>query len=310
MYHYVRDSASTAFPAIRALSPADFERQLDWLQRDYDVLTPSAFDDAVRGGGPLPENTALLTFDDGVIDHYEVAFPILRRRGLSGVFFVAGDAGGTDPRVLSVHKIHFLLARLGAERLHREVVEACHAAAIPARGASVFGVDDWEQANERAVKNLLNYDLPFADAERVLGELFARHIGDEGAFARGLYVSDAMVAEMAAAGMQFGYHTRTHRMLSRLDVAEQDAELAHGVEWVRARTGQAEVPFCYPWGGPGTYTADTVGILERVGYSVAYNTVRRRAVPGTDGRFELPRVDTRDLPPYTAGEAVASLETA
>jgi hypothetical protein len=60
------------------------------------------------------------------------------------------------------------------------------------------------------------------------------------------------------------------------------------------------VPFCYPWGGPNTYTADTLRLLEESGYSVAYNTVRRRAEIGRDGRFELPRVDTRDLPPYAA----------
>jgi len=190
-------------------------------------------------------------------------------------------------------------------------VAACQASAIPTSSAAVFGADHWEQANERALKNLLNYDLPMPEAERVLDELFARHIGEDEAFARGLYLSDAMVAEMADAGMQFGYHTRTHRMLSRLDADAQERELAHGVDWVRARTGQRDVPFCYPWGGPGTYTDATLSILDRAGYSVAYNTVRRRAVPGVDGRFELPRVDTRDLPPYTAGEpAVASLESA
>jgi hypothetical protein len=66
------------------------------------------------------------------------------------------------------------------------------------------------------------------------------------------------------------------------------------------------VPFCYPWGGPRTYTQQTRAILERCGYSVAFNTVRRRVDVGRDGRWDLPRVDTRDLPPYTAGEPEAA----
>jgi peptidoglycan/xylan/chitin deacetylase (PgdA/CDA1 family) len=110
-----------------------------------------------------------------------------------------------------------------------------------------------------------------------------------------------MIAEMAAAGMTFGYHTRSHRMLSRLSAREQAQELSDGVAWIRTLTGQAEVPFCYPWGGPNTYTADTLRLLEELGYSGAFNTVRRSALVGRDGRFEVPRLDTRDLPPYTPG---------
>ena len=55
------------------------------------------------------------------------------------------------------------------------------------------------------------------------------------------------------------------------------------------------------WGGPHTYTQDTLRILRESGYSVAFNTVRRH-LRLDDPLFELPRIDTRDLPPYPAGE--------
>ncbi|MGH9346748.1 MAG: polysaccharide deacetylase family protein [Vicinamibacterales bacterium] len=304
MYHYLRDSASTEYPGIRSLPPALFEQQLGWLERKYDVIDLARLEAAIDGRAALPGRAALLTFDDGFVDHYEVAFPALRRHGLTGVFFLAENACGATPRVLGVHKTHFLLARLGADGFARAVLDEC--AAVPGCAhATVFGADRWEHAGERAVKDLLNYDLPFEDAERVLDALFARHIGPEDLFARRLYLSHSMIAEMAAAGMVFGHHTRSHRMLSRLTVAEQEQELGGGVAWIRARTGQARVPFCYPWGGPETYTRDTLRILGAAGYSLAFNTVRRRVNLAMDGRFELPRVDTRDLPPYTAGEPEA-----
>ena len=325
MYHYVRDSAATPFPAIRALPPALFEQQLDWLQRHYRVIGLEEFEQALDGRTPLPENAALLTFDDGFVDHHATVLPILRQRGLSGVFFIASDACGPARRVLGVHKTHVLLADLGADAFGKAVLAECElaltedaapahtgnegshrsAAAVAAgesRRARVFGSDRWEHADERAIKDLLNYELPFDDAERVLDTLFARHIGSQDAFARELYLSEAMIAEMAAAGMVFGFHTRSHRMLSRLTAREQEAELADGVSWIRTLTGQSRVPFCYPWGGPRTYTQNTLAILDRRGYSVAFNTVRRRVDTARDGRFELPRVDTRDLPPYTTGE--------
>jgi peptidoglycan/xylan/chitin deacetylase (PgdA/CDA1 family) len=303
MYHYVRDTASTPFPAIRALAPDAFEQQLDWLQSRYRVIDVADLESALDGRAPLPADAALLTFDDGFVDHHATVFPILARRGVTGVFFLAHDTGRPAPRVLGVHKTHFLLARLGADAFARAVWEECDAvvAGRSPQRSRVFGADRWEHAGERAVKDLLNYELPFDVADRVLSALFERHIGGEAAFARELYLSEEMIAEMAAAGMTFGSHTRSHRMLSRLTVDEQASELRDGVSWIRGLTGQTSVPFCYPWGGPKTYTADTLRILDETGYSLAFNTVRRAAVVGRDHRFELPRIDTRDLPPHTEG---------
>jgi peptidoglycan/xylan/chitin deacetylase (PgdA/CDA1 family) len=94
-------------------------------------------------------------------------------------------------------------------------------------------------------------------------------------------------------------------MLSRLAAPEQAEELAGGVEWIRGLTGQQFVPFCYPWGGPQTYSRDTIRLLREAGYSLAFNTTRRRAALRSDHRFELPRLDARDLPPYTGGDSDA-----
>jgi peptidoglycan/xylan/chitin deacetylase (PgdA/CDA1 family) len=303
-YHYDRDSNATPFPGIRALPPAAFAQQLDWLQREHHLIGLPELETALETGSPLPPNAALLTFDDGFIDHYETVFPILRSRSLSAVFFLSYDACGPSPRVLPVHKTHFLLAALGVATCSRAVVDECETALASAGAAArrrVFGADQWEHAGERAIKDLLNYELSFDEADRVLDALFARHLGDEAGFARALYLNESMAREMADQGMTFGYHTRSHRMLSRLTSGEQQQELADGVSWIRAITGQSTVSFCYPWGGPRTYTSDTLRILADTGYSVAFNTVRRRADLLRDGRFELPRLDTRDLPPYASG---------
>ena len=309
MYHYVRDSAATPFPGIRALAPSLFERQLDWLQAEHTPIDLATLTAALDGRRALPPRAALLTFDDGFTDHFETVFPILRARGLSGTFFIAEHAClGHD--VLNVHKTHFLLAHLGAEAFGHEVqAEGARLAESP-RTAAVFGPDRWEHADERRIKHLLNYELSVADATRVLDRLFRQHLGSPEAFARDLYLQPEMIRDMAAGGMTFGYHTRSHRMLSRLPPAEQEDELRPGPAWIRALTGQADVPFCYPWGGPETYTPDTVRLLSKLGYSVAFNTVRRRVDTASVRRYELPRLDTRDLPPHTSGDGAAAMAAA
>jgi hypothetical protein len=75
MYHYVRDVESTPYPGIKARSLAEFRGQLDHIEREYEVVGC----EAVRGRC-LPANAALLTFDDGLVDHLEHVLPELRRR--------------------------------------------------------------------------------------------------------------------------------------------------------------------------------------------------------------------------------------
>ena len=114
-----------------------------------------------------------------------------------------------------------------------------------------------------------------------------------------------MIAEMRRAGMAFGYHTRSHKMLSRLSPAEQDEELRDGVRLdSRAHRPGARVVLL-PVGRPRHLHPRLARLLARPGYSVAFNTVRRRIAGGADHRYELPRLDTRDLPPYTGRAGVA-----
>ena len=302
MYHYVRDVERTAFPGMNALAPRDFRLQLDLLGQVRAPLEYGELEAAVRQRRPVARPCSLLTFDDGFVDHYETVFPELCRRRWTGVFFLVGLALGERPRVLNVHKTHFLIARLGAEAFAAAVRAGLSRQPVAA-GHTLAWRDDvyrYDPSGEQEAKHLLNYELPYEVADRVLNDLFAEHLGDDTGFARALYLSPERIREMAGAGMTFGFHTERHRVLSRLDAAGQRAELAQGAERVRELTGQRTVPFCSPSGPPHTYDATTLDVLRDAGYTLAFNTVRRLADPASDAGLELPRYDTRDLPPLGA----------
>lgn len=296
-YHYVRDVERTAFPDIRAMSVSGFAAQLDWLQARFDMIDGPTFERAVAAGDDFERPTALLTFDDGFIDHYEQVFPALRSRGLSGIFFVVGSTLSDRPTLANVHKTHFLLSQLGADRFAEEVGRALTAEGVSIDGGTGGreGVYRYDEAPDVRIKRILNYESPYPAADRVLSTLFERHIGNSEAFARGLYLSADQIREMAHARMTFGFHTESHPVLSRLTREQQRNELQNGTRSIRELTGQQTVSFCYPYGFPHTYNTDTLEALEEFGYSMAFNTVRREAMVGREPRFELPRFDTRDV---------------
>lgn len=296
-YHYVRDVEETPHTGIKALSTADFAAQLDWLSARARIIDGDTFERAALGETRLDEPTALLTFDDGFVDHYTAAYAEMRRRGIGGMFFVAGASLDERPSLLNVHKTHFLLSALGAERFGTLVdarLEGIGIGTTPT-GSAREGIYRYDEAPDVRAKRRLNYELPYPVASRVLDDLFRDHVGDPHSFARGLYLNAEMIAEMARGGMTFGYHTYSHPVLSRLSREEQAAELVGGVALIRRLTGQLRVPFCYPYGFTHTYNQDTLDVLAEAGYSVAFNTVREAARLPAASRYELPRFDTRDV---------------
>lgn len=91
MYHHVADPPPGADAIRRDLSVgvAAFAAQMAYLaDQGFHTITLADLDHHLTTGRPLPERPIILTFDDGYRDNYEFAFPILRRRGQVGTFFL------------------------------------------------------------------------------------------------------------------------------------------------------------------------------------------------------------------------------
>jgi len=72
-----------------------FDRQMQLLREEFDVRTIS---DVIATGRIDPSGSpkVCVTFDDGYLDNYENAVPILLRHGIPAAFFVATGIIGTD----------------------------------------------------------------------------------------------------------------------------------------------------------------------------------------------------------------------
>ncbi|WP_269497447.1 polysaccharide deacetylase family protein [Castellaniella sp. S9] len=94
MYHHIRPGAG-----MIAATPEHFADQLDWLARHgYTTLGADAFARHLREGG-APRRSVLITFDDGYLDNWVYAAPVLRRYGMKAVVFVVtGWIGDGPPR--------------------------------------------------------------------------------------------------------------------------------------------------------------------------------------------------------------------
>ena len=149
MYHHVGETPPDADRLRRNLtvSTADFEAQISYLQQaGYSPVSGAQLFKALYYNKPLPPKPVLLTFDDGYLDNYTVAAPILHKFGFTGTFYlVTGQVGSGEymswEQVAGLARLgmdigshtvsHPDLTTLSPEDLSRELKES--AAAIRSR---------------------------------------------------------------------------------------------------------------------------------------------------------------------------------
>src|SRR5918911_2667335 len=122
MYHYVRDLPRTRFPRIKGLLTDDFRLQVAWLSERHEMATLESALAFLTGEFRPARDLCLLTFDDGLKDHYTDVLPFLSERRIQGLFFVITSC--LEGRVASVHKNHFLMAALEFDQ-YREAFLQC-----------------------------------------------------------------------------------------------------------------------------------------------------------------------------------------
>jgi|GEM_PF-829914 len=94
MYHYIRAYVDPNDPigVNLSVSPESFEKQVTWLKENgYGTVSMDIFGNPK----PLTFKPVVLTFDDGYRDAYDAAFPILRKYGMTGTFYLIVDRVGT-----------------------------------------------------------------------------------------------------------------------------------------------------------------------------------------------------------------------
>ena len=94
MYHYISQPPADAdvYRVDLSVTPDNFRQQLAWLRDNgYTGIDYYELSLAIVGFTELPEKPVLLTFDDGYLDNYTAAFPLLQEYGYKATFFVVTD---------------------------------------------------------------------------------------------------------------------------------------------------------------------------------------------------------------------------
>src|SRR5258706_10070049 len=94
LFHHVSVSPINSQYYVR---PEKFDEELKLLRDwQYTTITIEMLLKAINEGANLPPRPIIISFDDGNLDNYTNAFPIMQKYGFTGVLYIVGNYMGAD----------------------------------------------------------------------------------------------------------------------------------------------------------------------------------------------------------------------
>ncbi len=302
MYHYVRDLSHSRYPGIKGLDTDLFKEQITYLKKKFTIVKMEDIIDITTGGGCLPDNSALLTFDDGYIDNFITVLPILKQYKLQGSFFIPGKTF-TEDILLDVNKVHFILASAP----EREVVQDLLSLLDKYRDIypEISSNDEllkkyavanrFDTAETIFCKRILQTAIPEELRNKISSILFEKYVGlPENYFARELYMNRDQIRFMRDEGMFIGLHGYDHYWLANLSEDKMKKDIDKALEVMDEFIDKDNWVMNYPY---GNYNHNVIEYIKTKGCKLGLTTEVGRANLEKDDLYQLPRWDCNDFPP-------------
>lgn len=225
-YHYIRSARShKQFPRILGNTASEFHKHIRMLKSQYAVIS---LDDAYKFSY---ENFffkngkygVLITFDDGLSDHY-LAAGILAEYGISGVFFIPTcilkDRLPANPMI-----IHYCLAIYGIERflkVYRETLEE-HKFNMKKYDVKFKRGKDNPRKAIPIIKSIFKYRLEKNAARSVLLYIYKNlFCKDYPGALKIMHLTAKQVRNMLNMGHAIGVHSHSHISVAATELPEKD----------------------------------------------------------------------------------------
>ncbi|MBI1312320.1 polysaccharide deacetylase family protein [bacterium] len=271
--------------ALWSASETDFDAHVRTLKSNFDLIglndLNAAIGDASRDATRRRHRFAMITFDDGYIDNYELAFPILQAHNAPATFFITTDFVGRR-RLSWWDEIAWMVRSSPRRMLRLSTPWFDGSVDVPTEPSSVL------------IHRLLQtfYLLPAQQTENYL-DWIAAATGSGRApavLSETLWMNWDQVNELADAGMGIGAHSVTHSVMTSLSAEEQLFEILESRLIIEHAIGRSVSTFSYPLGRRSTFNVETRNALSRAGFDWAFSQYGGFVSGQPADRFDIPRV--------------------
>lgn len=229
----------------------------------------------------LNGRNVVITFDDGYVDNFTYAYPILKKREIPFTIYVTTSFPDGNA-ILWWYLLEDLLNRKGEIHIRVENSE------------SRFNLDDLEQRIQASltIRKIMKSSTA-RDFDRNIEGIFVINGLNPHSPVKSLALSWEQIAQLNVDPMvTIGAHTANHFLLARLSEEEALREISTAREKLSSRLGRSIDHFAYPFGGKAAAGEREFRLVKEIGFKTATTTRTANIFPQHGEHLEcLPRLD-------------------
>ncbi len=259
------------------LTPDSLERQINWMKSIGKIVGINTITDySLKNNLPWFS----ITFDDGWLDNYNNAFPLLKRHRIPATIFLATgaiDSGNLFWVDEFIEKTQNLFFKRNYSKLYLWLEQN-----------GLWNKKIHKQSNAGESLNIVVEALKKLD--RNVREAVIRQFYDDFYINPAPIIDNLMswanVKEMSLAGINFQSHTRNHEILETASDELITRELLESKYAIETKLGKPVWHFCYP---NARYNINKTELIKQAGYRFAYK-IDNEPVKKTDNPYLIPRI--------------------
>jgi peptidoglycan/xylan/chitin deacetylase (PgdA/CDA1 family) len=260
-YHRIGEASLTEYdPNVFSCDEANFSEHMLYIKKNFTVVSIDDLPE-ILNGKIRDKRYALITFDDGYIDNYSKAFPILLENKIASTFFLATNFMN-NVEIPWWDRIAYLVRHAQVDEVKLTNWSESVVLSKDNVSNSIRQVLDFVKVNNGSTIEEILIEL-----EQKLQIPDTKLVDNEP-----LFMTWDMAREMSDAGMAFGSQTCSHRIMSHLSIEEQDHEAKASKELIEKELNTSIKAFAYPVGGKDSFTADTVKIIRKY-YQISFSFI-------------------------------------
>lgn len=259
-YHRIDDLENNPdnFQPNISATPAEFDRQMSYLSRWFNVVSLQDVTNWILKNKPLPRYAALITFDDGYLDNYTNAFPVLKKYNFPAVIYLtSGHIESNRPFYWDL--VAYCFAHTQKDNiLFPDGIERSWDSIDGKNQISKQWIESMKILEENQKQNWISR----------IPEQLNVVIPDN--YFKNLMMNWDQVREMSAANIDFGAHTVTHPILTRISPEQVRTEISDSKKRIEQELNKPVISLAYPNGMKADFNDTVINLAKETGFTTAF----------------------------------------
>ena len=235
---------------------ARFEMEMNWLKKETQILSQDELIDVLYNNKKVSGVCSMVTFDDGYVDNYEIAYPILKKLSIPAIFFIPTK--------------HINERTLGWWDITAYLVKLTKLKSVNFHGRK------WNLLDRLNTISDIILELKKMDPKKV--DFFLEDLANALEVPLpSLELQDKelmtweQIKEVSRNGISIGSHTHEHVILSKQDLSDMRVQVKRSKDILEEKLDIQIKTLAYPVGGYDHFNEENMRITKELGFKIGFS---------------------------------------